>query len=223
MGMMPLMLGCYFVYFLLFAMGACWLWPEFVDDSEPPRIRGALLFFLLLESCVEVAVWSCGAVKAWVIVIVVLANCWGMLDALLRYPVVHDVDTFFSVKQAVLIVSKFAGYGLGFKNMSKHAGWFILMVLVCIFTVPVLWLTALPIGDFTRVHQKHGRVDVDLAVRIWRFISDPTERAAAASQCQRWLRQALVVAAKAAPGLRNVILKKDPTLARMMQKDTRRV
>ena len=125
---------------------------------------------------------------------------------------------FFAAKQVFLILFKVTGghairaakawltspgYLLGFRSLTKHLAWVVLILLlnagalepetagavglleVC--TVPIVWLTALPIGDVNSYHQKHDvpsaelslergrgkrgekvpRTDQDLALRLW--------------------------------------------------------
>lgn len=41
--------------------------------------------------------------KPWIFTGILFMNIWGMLDAILRFPIVHDLDTFFSVKLVLII------------------------------------------------------------------------------------------------------------------------
>lgn len=212
------LLVAYFIFILFFAVGACWFWPDFVDSNDPPQIRMALHTLLAVETALEVAIWASGMVRPWVLAVIFVANVWGMLDAFLRFPVVHDIDSLFGLKQVILITLKLIGYAIGFHNVGKYVGWFVLIILCCVFTVPILWLTALPIGDVTSYHQKHDRVDVDLAVRLWHVVRHKEERAMAAIRCKNVLRKMLVFVATGAPFLRSMILRWDPSLARALRK-----
>merc|ERR1719277_2982778 len=141
-----------------------------------------------------------------------------MLDAFLRFPVVHDIDSLFGLKQIMLITIKLAAYALGFRNIGKHVGWFVLCILCCVFTLPILWLTALPIGDTASYHQKTDALDVDVAVQCWRVLTKPGERAEAKTRWQAMFKKGVVRMAEAMPFLRPVALRLDPNLNRVMQK-----
>lgn len=213
-----------FVFFVLFfAFGVCWLWPDYVDEHEPGPARRIMIWILVLESCVEGGIWLSGIVRWWVVIAVFLANAWGMLDAFLRYPVVHDIDSPFGIKQVVLLLLKLVAYALGFKQIEKKIGWFVLIVLCCVFSLPILWLVALPIGDGIVYHQKHDRVDVDIAIRCWRAIALPVERAEAILHFRRVGRQLLLQVSEVAPFLQPAVLKLDPSLGRLLRKAPRGV
>mmetsp|Transcript_35799 Transcript_35799/g.102890 ORF Transcript_35799/g.102890 Transcript_35799/m.102890 type:complete len:222 (+) Transcript_35799:82-747(+) len=211
------LLVAYCVFILVFAIGVCWLWPDFVDTTEPPRVRTVLHAILLLETAVEVALWSWDVLRPWMLAVILISNCWGMMDAFLRFPVVHSIDSLFGLKQVVLITAKLIGYALGFRNVSKHVGWFVLLILCCVFTLPILWLTALPIGDVTSYHQKHDAVDVDVVLRVARAVRDPRERAVAVAQLKLLGRRAIVNLVQVCPFLRGPALRLDPSLSRVLR------
>jgi len=214
---MAILITAYIAFIIFFAVGVCWLWPDFVDYSDPPRIRAVLHWILAVETLVELSIWLGGVVKPWVLVVILVCNGWGLLDAFLRFPVVHDLDSLFSLKQVLLITVKLAGYALGFRNVAKYVGWFILLVLCCVFLLPILWLTALPIGDVTSYHQKHDVVDTDLAVRAWRACCSKPERAAHAARLRVSCKRAVVVLVGVCPCLRSAALRLDPSLARLLR------
>eukprot|EP00929_Paragymnodinium_shiwhaense_P081080 TRINITY_DN42355_c0_g1_i7.p1 TRINITY_DN42355_c0_g1~~TRINITY_DN42355_c0_g1_i7.p1 ORF type:complete len:195 (-),score=34.94 TRINITY_DN42355_c0_g1_i7:92-676(-) len=175
---------------------------------------------LAVQVTVEVGIWCCDAVKTWMMVIIILTNGWGMLDAFMRFPLVKDIDSLFGLKQIALLTMKLAAYALGFREIGKNVGWFVLAILCCVFTLPIVWLTALPIGDVQSYHQKHDVVDEDIAMRLWRIIAHPAseDRAAARSFCRRVAIQTLVLLVRIAPPLRPAILKLDPSLGRVLGK-----
>mmetsp|Transcript_45033 Transcript_45033/g.106975 ORF Transcript_45033/g.106975 Transcript_45033/m.106975 type:complete len:226 (-) Transcript_45033:110-787(-) len=215
-----LLFGAYFLFILVFAIGVCWLWPDFVDSATArgdfKKIRRALQASLLLQVAAELSVWSSGQLWSWMLFVIVFTNFWGMFDAFLRYPIVHDIDSLFGLKQVLLITARVCCYALGFKSIAHNAGWFVLLLLVCIFSLPILWLTALPIGDHSSYHMKHDVVDVDIAVRIWSCACSPTERKELRTRMRVWSRSATVRLAQAAPALKPVIVSWDPSLARVL-------
>lgn len=210
------LVAAYVIFIILFAVGVCWLWPDFVDCSDPPQIRAALHVILAVLTLLEVGIWLFGALKPWMILVILLCNGWGLLDAFLRFPIVHDLDSLFSLKQVGLVTLKLCGYALGFRNVGKYVGWFVLVVLCCVFLVPILWMTALPIGDVNSYHQKHGAVDVDIAVRLYRACCNPTDRAAAGARCRAQVRWLLVLLVQACPFLKGPAVRWDPSLARVV-------
>lgn len=203
------------LFIVAFVIGVCWLWPDFVDNSEPPRIRKALHWILAIENIIEVSIWLSGAVRPWVILIVLITNAWGMLDAFLRFPIIHDIDSLFGLKQVALIAIKMVGYVLGFRSIGLYVGWFILVILTCVLTLPILWLTALPFGD-NSIYAKTDAVDEDLALRLWKVAKNPVERAAAVAYSKKVFRQFAVQTVKVLPFLKPVVCKLDPALSRVL-------
>ncbi|CAE8593083.1 unnamed protein product, partial [Polarella glacialis] len=105
-----------------------------------------------------------------------LVNIWGGLDALLRFPAAHELESFFSVKQFCLLSLKTFGYAFGFSSFREHIGKFIVVLLLNIWAPPVLYLMALPLDPFEQV-VKDDEYDVDLAFR------DALQWASQSDQC----------------------------------------
>lgn len=49
-----------------------------------------------------------------------LTNFWGALDAVLRFPAAHDLESFFSLKQLFLLLTKTFSFGLGMVSFKSH-------------------------------------------------------------------------------------------------------
>merc|ERR1712113_1302423 len=72
----------------------------------PETTRGALFLMVAALSGVELYhVWT-GCMYQWMVCVILLSNVWGFLDAVLRFPVVYDVGTFFYLKQGFLVFLK---------------------------------------------------------------------------------------------------------------------
>lgn len=211
------MLISYVLLALVFAFGVLWLWPEFVEQREPPRTRTVLHFFLALETAIELSLWAGGVLKPWMLIVILVCNLWGMLDAFLRFPVVHDFDSLFGLKQSAMVVGKLIGYAVGFRNIGRRPGWFILSVICCVFLLPILWFIALPIGDVDSYHQKHDVVDVDLMVRLWQALFRRAERAAAVAHLRMLARKGLLLITKVVPWLRPLVIRKDPSFKQLLR------
>merc|ERR1711957_293083 len=104
----------------------------------------------------------------------------------------------------------------GFHNIGNNVGWFVLVILTCVFTLPILWLTALPFGDVSVYSMKTNVVDEDIAIRLWKICRTPSERAAAGARLKVVTRQAAVRMVKVLPFLKPVVCKLDPALIRVL-------
>ncbi|CAE7217779.1 unnamed protein product [Symbiodinium sp. CCMP2592] len=215
--MVAALLAAFAAFALLFTLGVCWLWPDYVDGSDPPKVRRILIVVVLVLTLEETLLCLGGAISFRSLVVIFICNIWGHLDASLRYPIVHDLDSFFALKQLFLVLLKTAGYLLGFRDITKNLGWVVLALLVNVCTVPIVWLTALPIGDVSSYHQKHDVLDQDLAARFWCTVTSSTERAAAMARWKATARRALADVARAVPLLKPAALRIDPALVRLLK------
>jgi len=201
----------YCLFIIAFGVGACWLWPDYVDSHDFVQVRGKLLQAWVLEMCFELVIWYSGCVKSLCFVAIIVANVWGMLDAFLRYPVVHDIDTLFGLKQLFLILIKLIAYTAGFVNIAKDVGLFVLLLLSSTCVLPIVWLVSLPIVDVGS-HFGHSVEDVDLAVRLYRLASRPAQRVKLASDLKLFLRRSAVKVVRFAPFVKSLVIAIDPSL-----------
>ena len=67
-----------------------------------------------------------------------------------------------------VLLALFGGRAFQPRKLAQNLAWAVLALLINVCTLPIIWLTALPIGDINSYHQKHDVVDQDLAWRIWR-------------------------------------------------------
>jgi hypothetical protein len=150
-----------------------WGWGILVEKYvlRPHVVRTILLFIVCSFALFEV--WFChnGLIHPWTDVAVTFCNMWGMVDAVLRYPTVYDIDTIFCTKQMILLVLKILSYVLGFGDIPRNFGWFMFAILVNVWTVPLLYITALPVCD--DAPKPPSDLDQDVLVKIWRFIVRP--------------------------------------------------
>lgn len=211
--------AAYGVYVVVFIFGVCWCWPDFVDSSEPEKVRRVLFLLVFLLTLEEYLLYIVGIVSIWSFVVALFCNIWGHVDAFLRYPIVKNLDSFFSLKQMFLMLVKIAGYLVGFKKLKQNLAWAVLVLLINVCTLPIIWLTALPIGDVNSYHQKHPHVkDQDLALSLWCLATVPSERQAAAASLKTSTRKLMAAAVTAVPLLKPIVLRIDPAMVRVLRK-----
>lgn len=206
--------GCGIAFGLAFLFGPCIAWPEYVeaDDVGPLDIRRVMLVVFVLCTTLELALVVSGDLAVWSLGLVLMSNVWGMLDAFLRFPVVQPLLSFFTGKQALLVLLKTWCYISGFHNASERLGLFVIVLLGLVFLMPLLYITALPIDDPVTQAAKHDVVDVDIAVRFFRTVYNPAARAqaAAAWRCKR--HRAVVQVVHKLPYTRKMALSLFPVL-----------
>mmetsp|Transcript_10825 Transcript_10825/g.28954 ORF Transcript_10825/g.28954 Transcript_10825/m.28954 type:complete len:232 (-) Transcript_10825:784-1479(-) len=198
-----------FTVVLIFgALGvAVWSWGCFLDNYEhdPGRVRAWMAMILLFTTMTELGLASSGIVHNWVVVFSLVANFWGGLDAVLRYPKAHDLESFFSVKQFFLLTVKTFAYAFGIVSFRMHIVKFLLVLLFNTWGLPVLYLMALPL-DACEMVTKDDEYDVDLAVRVWQLTLNPIERRKCMMTCKSWWYRKLSTASESSSLARNLVL-----------------
>lgn len=168
---------------------AVWSWSSYVSTSAfPACARKALLATLAVTTSIELSFCCAGYLHFWMVPLVLIANAWGPLDAVLRYPIVHDIDTFFTVKQVVILCVKLVSFPFGLADLLANLRLLLGLSLVNFAMLPILYLVALPLDLHPEVQRQAavGVIDVDLAVRLAHLASDPRRRSA----CLKMLRKA---------------------------------
>jgi hypothetical protein len=115
----------------------------------------------------------------------------------------------FVWKQLVLVMLKVICYVCGFHDAVDRLALFVIALLGLVFTVPLLYITALPMGDSSQLHMKHDAIDKDLFVKVMQAFHDPHAQAEICS-----IRDKLtVLTAKMVPLLRPSLIRTFPHLA----------
>lgn len=167
---------------------AVWRWCVWLDKRpHPEHVRGAMFVVLLLATALELGLVAAGHLRWWMMWLLLSMNCWGSGDAVLRYPMLHDVDTFFTLKQLLLLPMKICCLALGFKNLAKSKLWFFHILLLNVVTLPLLYFLALPL-DATEAEQRlavHDVVDEDICVRAARFVIGRNRQRCGVTACRK--------------------------------------
>mmetsp|Transcript_129285 Transcript_129285/g.374341 ORF Transcript_129285/g.374341 Transcript_129285/m.374341 type:complete len:223 (+) Transcript_129285:101-769(+) len=222
--MVSLYLACV-VVLLFLSMGLLmWAWGGFLDryEHDPERVRCAMFGILGAAGCIELGLFCLGTIRPFVLVVSAVANLWGGVDALLRYPAAHDVDSFFALKQFLLLVAKAFSYGFGMTAWRRSAPSFLVVLLLNICGLPVLYAMALPM-DPTEQVAKDDAQDVDLVVRVWKLAVCPSQRRACLATCRGWWYRRLAVASESSSLARMAICAASPEYRRMFRKINRSV
>lgn len=213
------------VILMFLALGLIiWSWGCFLDkyEHDPGRVRATMFLVLVLSTCVDLGLASWGVTFSWVASVSLLVNCWGGLDALLRYPAAHDLESFFCVKQFFLLSLKTLVYVIGIVSFRQHISIFLAVLLVNIWGMPVLYLMALPMDPAEQVI-KDDTYDVDLAVRVWYLAVCKAERSLCIQTCRGWWYKRLAAASECSSLARLAICAASPEHRRIFKKMGRSV
>lgn len=174
-----------------------WSWGAFLDfyEHDPGRVRAVMFLVLVLTMSTELGLAAHGIIYPWVAWVSIVVNLWGGLDAILRYPAAHDLESFFALKQIVLLVTKTIVYAFGFQVFRQNITYFLLVLAFNIWALPLLYFMALPLDPAEQVVQD-DEYDVDLTVRMWQLAVCSSERRRCLASCRTWLNRRLVGAAE---------------------------
>jgi len=189
-------------------------WASFLDvhEHKPVKVRSVMLGILGAATLCELCLSYCGLTQAWVLVVVLGVNLWGWLDALLRFPVAHDLDSLFAAKQFVLLTVKTLSYAFGIVGFRQHIGEFLMLALLNIWCLPILYLMALPFHPAQKA-ATDGR-DVDLIVRLWQLGTCKRERQRCTRSCKAWLQRRLFAASQYSPMMKVALCAASPVYRR---------
>mmetsp|Transcript_51001 Transcript_51001/g.95463 ORF Transcript_51001/g.95463 Transcript_51001/m.95463 type:complete len:227 (-) Transcript_51001:184-864(-) len=212
------LLACVLCTIVAFAL-LVFLWGAYLDrhEHDPGRIRAVMFVALFAVTCTEIGLLISGVVGLRTTLLALFVNCWGGLDALLRFPAAHDLESWFSAKQFCLLLVKTVTYAFGFIGFRMHIGKFIALILLNVWGLPVLYLMALPLDPCEQVAQEE--YDVDLVFRVWQLAVCSKERRKCLDTCRWWWNRKLVAASErshlarmaicaASPGYRKAFNKK---------------
>jgi len=167
-----------------------WLWGKFLDNFEhdPAKVQTAMYLVLLMSSATEAGFAFCELMYNWPICVGFIANVWGRLDALLRFPAGHDMGSFFSLKQFFLQILKMLCFAFGFRSFRRDCCIVVLILLLDNIALPVMYLMALPLDPAEQV-LKDDSYDVDLIVRVYWLLIHPHERLQLYTSCRACLHR----------------------------------
>lgn len=201
---------------------ALYVWGLFLDTHEHDHglVRAVMVFLLSGATAVELSLSLFGLTPFWVTLLTVFVNTWGGLDAILRYPMVHDSESLFAMKQLLLVALKTAAYiaCMILSVLDGRSGFvpFLAVLLLDVWGLPLLYLMAIPCDPFQQVVTDDAG-DVDLAVRVWQLAICASERRRCLATCKGWWYRRLTAASERHPLARLAICVASPEHRRVLR------
>lgn len=161
---MPMFWGSCLTFLLL------WLWVLYLETAKIPETRTTMIISLLVIQLWELP--SSFWLSSWTPYILWGFDYCGMLDAILRFPLVKDVDDMLNMKVIGLLMMKSLVIAFEFKEVDKHPLWFIWMMFYCGWGVPMLYVMALPLSDTATAELERHREsvrDISILEKTWRL------------------------------------------------------
>mmetsp|Transcript_72860 Transcript_72860/g.152131 ORF Transcript_72860/g.152131 Transcript_72860/m.152131 type:complete len:229 (+) Transcript_72860:224-910(+) len=209
---------------LLSAVGvSIWIWGNFLDKHEhdPARVRAMMFLILCTTVGTELGLHAATLTTMSAALTSLVVAVWGGVDALLRFPASHELESLFAAKQFSLLIFKTVVYVIGMSNFRSHLAVFML-VFAWTWLMPVLYAMALPMDPFEQVLQNDAN-DVDVAVRMWRLAVNTHERKTCLVSCRAWWYRNLTVASERSTIIRYALCAASPEHRRFFTKKVRSV
>lgn len=210
-------------------MGACTgtlcLWCRFLEhDPQYGRIRS--LFFRMLGTTLTLELVLCWvqSFEMWMVIVLLATYSWGGLDAVLRFPVVHDTNSFFALKQLFLLVFKIACLTYNYRSCAGIRICYFAMLVLNILMLPMIYCLSLPLDSSDSAEELGFKavLKADLLVHILRIAGSREDREKCMSSCKRQARSFAVGLAQRSEVAAFVVLQQDPGLKNVVH-STRRV
>eukprot|EP00929_Paragymnodinium_shiwhaense_P114918 TRINITY_DN83483_c0_g1_i1.p1 TRINITY_DN83483_c0_g1~~TRINITY_DN83483_c0_g1_i1.p1 ORF type:complete len:238 (-),score=20.95 TRINITY_DN83483_c0_g1_i1:33-746(-) len=149
-----------------------------VDSSAwYTMVRIAMLLACMVATATEIRYATSGGITKPTWVLVLFVNAWGWLDAVLRYPVLHEVKSFFVFKQALLGIGKVI-WAIHLLVTAKRSNSSLLAVFLLNCIGPVLYFLLLPLDATPKEQQSAaaGACQADILLLCLAFLKHPQER-----------------------------------------------
>merc|ERR1712098_920305 len=150
---------------------------------------------------IELGLVATRHLKWWMTFVILLVHGWGFFDALIRFPLVPDFESCFTLKQFLLFGVNIVSSALGFIDISASRMWFFAVLLVNIAVLPLIYFLALPVDDSAQNQRlaAHDVVNVDIAIRMVRFAGSLEQQREFLRTCRRRFRGAVIGVAQRSP------------------------
>ncbi|CAE7264066.1 unnamed protein product [Symbiodinium sp. CCMP2456] len=189
------------------------------------RVKCGMLIFWIFFTGIDVWMWHWNQSPLWLLACLVVTNGWGWLDAVLRYPVLHDIDSPFTLKNLLLILGKICWLITVFLRHKSHPVSFVLCSMLAI-VVPMFYAMLLPLDETEQVYNliKSMYTDEDILVRCWRFLRNPRQTMEAWNrQRHRIIKRGCEEIAERTPTVAAKLGELSPTRRAMLRKPGRSV
>eukprot|EP00928_Gymnodinium_smaydae_P019598 TRINITY_DN17529_c0_g1_i2.p1 TRINITY_DN17529_c0_g1~~TRINITY_DN17529_c0_g1_i2.p1 ORF type:complete len:230 (+),score=22.98 TRINITY_DN17529_c0_g1_i2:63-752(+) len=198
-------------------------WAAFLDRHEHQRmdiVRVFLGTFLSIAAVVEVWFCATGIVDTWALFLLLVADVWGGMDALIRFPAAHGIASAFTVKQIALSFLKVGALLCGCFGIRAHICQITALLLLDVIGLPLLYIMAQPMDPSFQVVKREE--DIDLLVRAWRLAIRPKERRRCLAQIRARCRCGFLVAAERFTLARRAIVAISPACGVALQRKGKR-
>lgn len=201
-----------------------WAWSQFLDkyEHDPGRVRAVMAVILMFAVLMEITFAWIGVSTQWAAWISVGIDLWGGLDALLRFPASHTLESFFTCKQVFLLVGKTCVHAFGMTSLRRHVAKLLVIMCLNVWCLPLLYLMALPLDPKEQL-LKDDAYDVDLAARVWQLAVCRSERRQCIATCRTWWNRRLVYVTESSRIARLAICAASPAYRRSYKREGRSV
>ena len=123
---------------------AFYSWVVYLESANHAAVRLSLGCMTAAVMFIDWTLFSLGYMAFWAACICFVWNFWAFLDSALRFPAI-DVESLFTVKLIVCVVTKTLVYCFGWKTIFESTGLFLLSLFVNVWCYPIFFTMSLPV------------------------------------------------------------------------------
>eukprot|EP00927_Polykrikos_kofoidii_P005680 TRINITY_DN12251_c0_g1_i1.p1 TRINITY_DN12251_c0_g1~~TRINITY_DN12251_c0_g1_i1.p1 ORF type:complete len:268 (-),score=16.79 TRINITY_DN12251_c0_g1_i1:91-894(-) len=176
------------------------------------RLRCIMYSLIISATLLELGLCATDTLHWSVAIVVIISSLWGSLDAILRFPVFHDFDTIFTLKQIILIGIKILAFGLGISSKI----WFYVLFMIEVLFFPLIYYVNLQLDDSERFRAVSEVVDDDILCRVGAFFTNTRDRRRDIMNCRRRVRSVIAKLALRSQMARQLLRCTDPASGRAL-------
>lgn len=176
----------------------CWLW--WMENCQPyyEQTRFVLFVIVTLLTIYETYLIWAGVMCEWMYLPLLICNLWGYMDAVYRFPLVHEAFSRFHLKMLSVLLLKIAFIPACLPNIGRNihnALTLLALILWNLIALPGLYIAALPVdsSDQEMREAAHDVVDVDPVARALQFVTDKEFRKEKWEASARQLRSTAII------------------------------
>ena len=198
---------------------AFYSWVVYLESANHAAVRLSLGCMTVGVIFVDWILFSAGYMSLWAAIICFFWNFWAFLDAALRFPAI-DVESLFTVKLIVCVVTKTLVYCFGWKTIFESTGVFLLSLFVNVWCYPIFFTMSLPV-EYIAVDSYEdslmGPRNRDIGLKIADACRNPHVRQARLNMLSALFSHVAVGVTQKIPATKKIMMRIRPDLERQIE------
>jgi len=198
---------------------AFYTWVVYLEAANHANVRICLGTMCLFVMALDWFLYSVGYMVLWGAALCFFWNFWAFFDSALRFPAI-DVESLFTVKLIVCVLSKTLVYCFGWRTIFESTGLFLLSLFINVWCYPIFFTMSLPV-EYIAVDSYEdslmGPRNRDVVLKFTDSCQNPHIRHARLQVLKALFSRMMVGVAQSVPAAKPMINKMRPDLERQIE------